>query len=103
MQRKIIYAGVLAILFCAVSLYAHDYYKFAGSITEFDGSWITVKDKDDKVFRMILTDSTEVWRDNQKLSPSELKVGLSVMVDAYGEGELDLDALSITILPPPKL
>ena len=43
-----------------------------------------------------------MWRGKKKVPPTELKVGLSVVVDAMGDSALDLEAQDITIVPPLK-
>ncbi len=41
-----------------------------------------------------------VSRDKKKVDAAELTVGLTVVVDAYGDSEEDLLALEIRIVPP---
>ena len=43
---------------------------------------------------------TKITRDKKPVPQSALKVGQSVVVDAYGDDEFDLLALDIRIVPP---
>ncbi len=88
---------------------AHESFRIIGTITKVTDRDMHVKNKDSKTFALGLTKRTIVTRDKAKgeLALSGLKVGQSVVVDAYGDNESDLEALEIRIVPafgskPPK-
>ena len=88
------------VLFAAAPLSAHDDFRVIGTITKLEKATIAVKNKDAKVTSIRIDKQTAVTRDKQKVAPTELKVGQSVVVDAYGDSEADLLALEIRIVPP---
>jgi hypothetical protein len=61
-----------------------------------------VKTKDGRLTSMRLDKQTEISRDKKKVDAKELKAGLSVVVNAYGDGleDSDLLAIEIRIVPP---
>src|SRR5687767_12057847 len=81
-------------------LLAHENVRVIGSITKHKNSTIDVTNKDSKTLSIRLDKQTEITRDKKKVDVSELKVGQSVVVDAYGDNERDLLALEIRIVPP---
>ena len=88
------------LMFAAVPSFAHDDFRVIGTITKLEKSTIDVKDKEAKITSIKIDKQTQVTRDKQKVAPAELKVGQSVVVDAYGDSEADLLALEIRIVPP---
>ena len=62
---------------------------------------IDVTNMPSKTLTVRLKTQTEITRDKKKLDVSELRVGLSVVVDAYGDNERDLLAVEIRIVPRP--
>jgi hypothetical protein len=63
-------------------------------------SKIDVKNKAGKTISIRLDAQTAISRDNKKVTASELRVGQSLVVDAYGDTEDDSLALEIRIVPP---
>ena len=61
---------------------------------------IDVKNKAGKTISIRLDRQTAISRDNKKVPPSELRVGQSLVVDAYGDTEDDSLAIEIRIVPP---
>ena len=59
------------------------------------------EDGKDQTIKVKLTAQTLITRDKNKVAKSELKAGLSVVVDALGDDYSDLEALEIRIVPPP--
>ena len=84
------------------SLSAHENFRIIGTITKVTDRELDVKNRDSKTFTIALTTRTIVKRDKEKaeLPVSVLKVGQSVVVNAYGDNESDLEALDIRIVPP---
>ena len=81
---------------------AHDDYRIIGTITKLGNRTIAVKQtKDGRIVSMDLQDGTYVTRDKKKVAVAELKVGMSVVVDARGGTIDDLLIDEIRIVPPP--
>jgi len=99
-RRVTLCVATAVLLFAAVPSFAHDNFRVIGTITRLEKSTIDVKNKDAKITSIKMDRQTEVTRDKQKVPPAELKVGQSVVVDAYGDSEADLLALEIRIVPP---
>lgn len=100
MTRRFLIAGMLAgLALSAAPLGAHDDYRVVGTITKIVGKQLDVKTKEGKTFSMAMTDRTQVRRDKTKTTAAELKVGLSVVVDARGDSEQDLMAEAVRIVP----
>jgi hypothetical protein len=93
---------LLATLFLVggVAASAHDDFRVIGTITRADNATLDVRNRQDKTLTIRLNGQTQVTRDNKKVALTELKVGQSVVVDAYGDSERDLLALDIRIVPP---
>jgi hypothetical protein len=81
-------------------LSAHEDFRVIGTISKRQGSVINVKQRDGTAAVVRLDKQTAVSRDKKKVDTSELKVGLTVVIDAYGDSEEDLLALEIRIVPP---
>jgi hypothetical protein len=90
----------LAVALGAMRLVAHENFRVIGSITKHQNSTIDVTNRESKTLTIRLDKQTEVTRDKKKVDVSELKVGQSVVVDAYGDNERDLLALEVRIVPP---
>ena len=103
LKPTIITLSIVTILFGAVSLRAHDSFRIIGNITALTETELSVKNRDGRTFVIALSKAANVWRGKKKIPVTELKVGLSVVVDAMGDSALDLEAQDITIVPPLKL
>ena len=93
---------MVAVLLSTMPLRAHDSFRIIGNITKLSEKEISVKNKDNRTWIISLRKDTFVWRDKKKVPFTELKVGLSVVVDALGDSEAELEAQDITIVPPLK-
>ena len=82
------------------SAFAHEHFRVIGTITKLDSKQFEVKDKTGKLWTIYLDKKTKVSRDKKPVAVSTLKIGQSVVVDAYGDDESDLLALDIRIVPP---
>ena len=98
-QRLLMLVAAAVIVLGAAQLSAHEHFRVIGTITKQQNSTIAVKNKDAKTIPIRLDKQTEITRDKKKVDVSELKVGRSVVVDAYGDSEDDLLALEIRIVP----
>lgn len=97
-QRLFLVAAM--VLSTAMPGLAHDTFRVIGTVTKVETSSVDVKNKDSKTVSVRLDKQTDVTRDKKKVDRAELKVGQSVVVDAYGDSEADLLALEIRIVPP---
>lgn len=79
---------------------AHEHFRVIGTITKLDTKQFEVKDKTGKLWTIYVDKKTKVSRDNKAAVVAALKIGQSVVVDAYGDDESDLLALDIRIVPP---
>ena len=101
MTRRLMMVIAASVLMLGVmSLSAHDNFRVIGSVTRLQERSIDVKNKDLKTTTIRIDKQTEVTRDKKKVGVAELKVGQSVVVEAYGDSEADLLALEIRIVPP---
>src|SRR6266508_3670775 len=98
-RRLLMLAAATVLVLGATQLFAHEHFRVIGTITKQQNSIIAVKNKDAKTTAIRLDKQTEITRDKKKVDVSELKVGRSVVVDAYGDSEDDLLALEIRIVP----
>src|SRR5215213_726402 len=78
---------------------AHEHFRIIGTITKLESREIAVKNKDGKTTSMSIDKQTKATRDKAKVPLAEVKVGQSVVVDAYGDDEFDLLAVEIRIVP----
>lgn len=103
MTRRLMIAGVLAALVVgSAPTAAHDDYRIIGTITTVTAKTLDVKQtKDGKTIAMRTDEATLVTRDKKKVSATELKVGLNVVVDARGDSLTDLVVLEVRLVPPP--
>lgn len=88
-----------AVVFGAAHALAHEHFRIIGTVTRFEKSEVDVKNKAGKTTSILVDKQTKITRDKKKVPVSALKVGQSVVVDAYGDDEFDLLALDIRIVP----
>ena len=91
---------VMILMAGAASVRAHDDFRIIGTLLKHENSKIEVKNKAGKTISIRLDRQTAISRDNKKVAASELRVGQSLVVDAYGDTEDDSLALEIRIVPP---
>ncbi len=100
MRRRLTLLLLLILLgFGAAQALAHEHFRVIGTVTKFEKSEIDVKNKEGKTTSILVDKQTKITRDQKKVPVSALKVGQSVVVDAYGDDEFDLLALDIRIVP----
>ena len=98
-MRRLFLMGLLTAVACnAAPLLAHDDYRVVGTITRVQPKRLAVKTKEGKTFSMAIDEATLVSRERKKVSAAELKIGVSVVVDARGDTEKDLVALEVRIV-----
>ena len=90
---------LLAMVCVTAQLSAHDHFRVVGTVTKLEKNEMDVKDKTGKTLSILLDKKTKVSVDKKKATTAELKVGQSVVVDAFGDDEFDLLALDVRIVP----
>lgn len=98
MRRRLIVLVLIGVAFIVAQGLAHERFRVIGTLTKFEKSEIDVKNKDGKTTSILLDKKTKITRDTKKVPVSSLKVGQSVVVDAFGDDEFDLLALDIRIV-----
>jgi hypothetical protein len=79
---------------------AHDEFRIIGTLEKHQSAMIAVKKNSGQTVSIRIDKQTEITRDKKKVDATALKVGQSVVVDAYGDREDDSLALEIRIVPP---
>jgi hypothetical protein len=101
-SAAIVLAG--ALLASALPLSAHERFRFVGTVVALDDTkLLTIKTKvsnADFTAEIQITNETTIQRDGQPAPESDLKAGVTVVVDAWGDDYFDLEALTIRIVPP---
>ena len=82
------------------ALVAHEAFRIVGTITKRQGTQLGVKTKAGRTVWVELKKTTIILRDKTKVAATELKPGLSVVVDALGDDDSDLEAKQVRIVPP---
>jgi hypothetical protein len=102
MNRSMIVVVAAVVVLTAAYAFAHDNYRVIGTLTKAANSTIEVKTREGRLTSMRLDKQTAISRDKKKVDAKELKAGLSVVVDAYGDSleDSDLLAIEIRIVPP---
>jgi hypothetical protein len=106
-RRILMLAAVLTLTLGAAHALAHEAFRVVGTVATHKGTQLGVKIKSGRTVYVELTKTTIVLRDKTKVAATELKPGLSVVVDALGDDESDLTAKQVRIVPaiapaPPK-
>jgi hypothetical protein len=94
---------LLVLLLCAVGvmpLSAHDDFRIIGTLEKHQDSTIAVKKNTGQTVSIKIDKQTAITQDNKKVDATALKVGQSLVVDAYGDKEDDSLAVTIRIVPP---
>ncbi len=100
MRRIVVLVTLATLVLGAGRAFGHDYFRVIGIVTQFQDSTLDVKNRDGKTTSVRVDRQTKVTRDGEKVETKELKAGLTVVVDAYGDTEDDLLALDVRIVPP---
>jgi hypothetical protein len=100
MKNSVIGLLCAATLACATPLSAHDEYRIVGTVAKITATQIDVRQiKDGKIVEIDIDKQTKVTRDKKPVAFKQIKVGGSVVVEAYGDSILDLLALEIRLVP----
>jgi hypothetical protein len=84
----------------AVQLAAHDEFRIIGTLERHQNSTIAVKKNTGQTVSIRLDKQTAITQDKKKVDTTALKIGQSLVVDAYGDTEDDSLAIEIRIVPP---
>ena len=100
-------SAVVLSLALTSATFAHDEFRFIGTVTKMDAArgrvtMKVVENKKEETIEIALTPKTEITRDKKRVARSELKAGLYLVVDALGDDYDNLEAVEIRIVPPPK-
>jgi hypothetical protein len=98
-RRLIIFAALTVLVLGAVPIRAHEAFRIVGTITTVKAAQLGVKTKEGRTIYAELTKKTIVLRDKAKVPATELKPGLSVVVDALGDDDSDLTIKQVRIVP----
>ena len=79
---------------------AHDDFRIIGTLEKHQDSMIAVKKNTGQTVSIKIDKQTAITQDNKKVDATALKVGQSLVVDAYGDREDDSLAVTIRIVPP---
>lgn len=99
-RRLAVTVAVLMLIVGTARLWAHDNFRIIGTLAKQQASEIQVKSRTGKTVSIRLDKQTAISRDNKKVDATALKVGQSLVVDAYGDTEDDSLAVEIRIVPP---
>ncbi len=105
-RRLLIVSFVMTLLLSAAQSYAHERFRFVGTVVKMDVAkkLLTIKtgQKDHPPeIEIGITDKTRIERDGRTVKQVELKPGRYVVVDALGDDLLDTDAVTIKLVPAP--
>ena len=92
----------LALSLCADIAAAHDNIRVIGTITDTRPGSVKVMTKEGAEAWIEVDTDSEITRDNAKVGIPELKKGLYVVVDGWGDDFYSLFAKKIRLVPPPK-
>jgi len=99
MKPRILIAAAILMVLSATIARAHDEFRIIGTITAAQPTQLQVKSREGKALSIKVNDETLVYRDNQKVTRTELKAGRFVVVDALGDTIEDSLALEVRIVP----
>ena len=90
----------------SVTARAHDQFRFVGTVVRLEAAknlltFKTREDKKDLTLKVHLTPKTTIERNGKPVPRSDLKPGVAIVVDAYGDDYDDMEGLAIKIVPPP--
>lgn len=91
---------VLMFVGSAAPLGAHEEFRIIGTLERHQNSTIAVRKNTGKTVSIRLDKQTAISQDKKKVDATALKVGQSLVVDAYGDTEEDSLAVEIRIVPP---
>lgn len=101
MNRRLIVACVVLVFAGSAGwLSAHDEFRIIGTLEKLQNSTIAVRKNTGKTVSIRIDKQTLITQDKKRVEATALKVGQSLVVDAYGDTEDDSLAVEIRIVPP---
>ena len=100
MTKRMAMAFITVALALGAGVSGHDEFRIIGTLERHQSSMIAVKKHTGKTMSIRIDKQTTITQNDRKVNPTALKVGQSVVVDAYGDTEEDSLALEIRIVPP---
>ena len=102
MLRTLIGTAVVTVLLSSTLLSAHENFRIIGTIVNFDNWQLAVKTAAGDTYFVMLQESTPIERNKKWVTAKELKPGLSVVVDVWGDTlyDRDLYVARVTLVPP---
>ena len=98
MISQLIAAAIL--VFGVGYAFAHEDFRVIGTVMTHQDSTIQVQSRDGSMTSITLDRQTLITRDSETVDAAQLAIGVSVVVDAYGDSAEELLALEIRIVPP---
>jgi len=98
MMTRVIAVAALAL--GASHAVAHEDFRVIGTVMSHQDSNIEVQSRDGSLTSIRLDRQTLITRDTKTVAATQVEIGVSVVVDAYGDSAEDLLALEIRIVPP---
>ena len=95
-----LFVMLMFVVGAVIQLAAHDEFRIIGTLERHQNSTIAVKKNTGKTVSIRVDKQTAISQNNKKVDATALKVGQSLVVDAYGDTEEDSLALEIRIVPP---
>ncbi|MFP6828606.1 MAG: hypothetical protein VCC36_06140 [Gammaproteobacteria bacterium] len=98
MMMRVVAVSALAL--GAGHAFAHEDFRVIGTVMSHQDSSIEVQSRDGTMTSIRLDRQTLITRDTKTVAAAQLEIGVSVVVDAYGDSTNDLLALDIRIVSP---
>lgn len=104
MNRRLMILGAALMLTAPAfaPVFAHEEMRVIGTIAGQKGKVLEVKTRDGKTAHITIDDQTGITKDKATIPAADLKTGLFVVIDGYGDDLSDLQAIQIRVVPPPK-
>lgn len=99
-RRVFMLTALVTLTIGLAQLSAHDEFRIIGTLEKHQNTVIVVKKNTGATVSININKQTEVSQDKKNVGPGALRVGQSLVIDAYGDEENDSLALEIRIVPP---
>jgi hypothetical protein len=102
-RRLAVVAVLVGVVFGTTATFAHEEFRIIGTVQKVTATRLDIKQtKDGQIISMTIDAETIVTRDKKKVNRAELKTGLNVVVDAFGDRLDDLQVLEVRLVPKPS-
>ena len=99
-MRNVTITAIAALVLFAAPAFAHDEFRFVGTVTKLDKTSMVLKAQDPKPVTVKFKGQTLVTKDKKKVGVDVIKMGDTVVVDALGDSYADLEAVEVRIVAP---